>query len=271
LDMYHHVRLLELGGRLHTAPVPDAPQRILDVGTGTGIWAIDIASEYPSAEIIGTDLSPIQPRWVPPTVKFEVDDAELDWTWPPNHFDFIHSRDLAQSIKNWPDYISKMFKHTTQGGYIEIVETGPRTLSDDNSIPEGCALDVYMDGLEEGLTKSGIPLLSVPILQTYLEDAGFVDVKVITTKVPWGTWPKNKTQKEMGAFLLVMLGSGMEAYGLALFTRVLGMSTEDATNLCRDALAMIRDRKVHAYVPTYHAYGRKPEAEPKETTTQGNN
>jgi hypothetical protein len=58
------------------------------------------------------------------------------------------------------------------------VETGPRTLSDDNTIPSGCALEVYMDKLGEGLTKSGIPLLSPPILKTYLLDAGFVDVKV---------------------------------------------------------------------------------------------
>jgi len=53
---------LVLDGKLHLAPL-DAPQRILDIGTGTGIWAIDIADEYPMAEVIGTDLSPIQPRW----------------------------------------------------------------------------------------------------------------------------------------------------------------------------------------------------------------
>lgn len=34
---------------------------MLDLGTGTGIWAIDFADEYPSANVIGTDLSPIQP------------------------------------------------------------------------------------------------------------------------------------------------------------------------------------------------------------------
>jgi len=53
---------LLLDGKLHLAPL-DAPHRILDIGTGTGIWAIDVADEYPMAEVIGTDLSPIQPRW----------------------------------------------------------------------------------------------------------------------------------------------------------------------------------------------------------------
>lgn len=34
-----------LGGELHNAPINPSPQNILDLGTGTGIWAMDIA-EY---------------------------------------------------------------------------------------------------------------------------------------------------------------------------------------------------------------------------------
>ncbi len=41
LDIFHHICLLLLGGKLHLAPIQH-PQRILDVGTGTGIWAIEI-------------------------------------------------------------------------------------------------------------------------------------------------------------------------------------------------------------------------------------
>lgn len=29
----------------------------------------DFASEFPDAKVIGTDLSPIQPTWVPPNLK----------------------------------------------------------------------------------------------------------------------------------------------------------------------------------------------------------
>lgn len=39
----HHLYLLLLDGRLHLAPIGKNPQRILDIGTGTGIWAMDMA------------------------------------------------------------------------------------------------------------------------------------------------------------------------------------------------------------------------------------
>lgn len=81
MDLYHHIFLLLLNDRLSTITFDAPPQKVLDIGTGTGIWAIDFAewvldlpywftrlipkrSQYPSAEVIGTDLSPIQPAWV---------------------------------------------------------------------------------------------------------------------------------------------------------------------------------------------------------------
>ena len=78
LDLSHHTFRLSLKGGLCLTKL-DNPKRILDVGTGTGIWAIDIGDLYPEAEVIGTDLSPIQPQWVPNNVKFEIDDCTDDW------------------------------------------------------------------------------------------------------------------------------------------------------------------------------------------------
>ena len=49
LDFQHAIFMRSLSGRLFLAPIPDDVQEVLDVGTGTGIWAIDFADEYPSA------------------------------------------------------------------------------------------------------------------------------------------------------------------------------------------------------------------------------
>ena len=88
----------------------DNPQSILDIGTGTGIWAIEMGDLYPSAQIIGTDLSPIQPQWVPPNVQFEVDDAELEWLYPKASFDMIHARSLGGSLRDWPKFLERSFE-----------------------------------------------------------------------------------------------------------------------------------------------------------------
>jgi ribosomal protein L11 methylase PrmA len=56
MDLHHEI-VLQLLGELHKAPIARNPQRILDVGTGTGIWAIYMADKYPSAEGIDTQAS----------------------------------------------------------------------------------------------------------------------------------------------------------------------------------------------------------------------
>lgn len=82
-DLQHNLLVLTLNDKLGLAPPnsPDAKvKHVLDVGTGTGIWALDFADEHPEAEVskdfeigirssitdkniqvIGVDLSPIQP------------------------------------------------------------------------------------------------------------------------------------------------------------------------------------------------------------------
>ena len=80
LDLQHHMCVLSNRGKLFLAPISETPQNVLDVGTGTGIWAIEFADEYPSANVVGTDLSPSQPSWVPPNVRFEIDNANDTWS-----------------------------------------------------------------------------------------------------------------------------------------------------------------------------------------------
>lgn len=53
-DFQHHIFYLSLDGRLGLAP-PNLPGasvgRVLDLGTGTGIWAMDFGDEHPEAEV----------------------------------------------------------------------------------------------------------------------------------------------------------------------------------------------------------------------------
>ena len=63
LDLMHQMLRICLGNKLFLAPIVEKPSSILDIGTGTGIWAIEMGDDYPDTDIIGTDLSPTQPSW----------------------------------------------------------------------------------------------------------------------------------------------------------------------------------------------------------------
>jgi SAM-dependent methyltransferase len=102
LDLFHHIFTLTLNGSLFLAPITSNPQHVLDLGTGTGIWAIDFADQFPSASVIATDLSPIQPSIVPPNLEFQIDDFTQPWTFRPSSFDFIHARSIYGSVADYP-------------------------------------------------------------------------------------------------------------------------------------------------------------------------
>jgi len=63
LDLQHSTWLLSLRGKLALCPKAAGAKRVLDIGTGTGIWALDYADQHPESEVVGVDLSPIQPEW----------------------------------------------------------------------------------------------------------------------------------------------------------------------------------------------------------------
>ncbi|KAA8894706.1 S-adenosyl-L-methionine-dependent methyltransferase [Sphaerosporella brunnea] len=257
LDVMHHIYNMLLGGRLHVAPL-EKPQRILDIGTGTGIWAIEMADQYPQAEVIGTDLSPIQPSWVPPNVQFQIDDCELDWTYEKNSFDFIHIRGLQLSCKNWPRLLKQAYDHLKPGGWVEVVEWAEGRGVTDDGTDKGTAIYKYYDRLNEAGEKIGRPFRLPTPLKEMIPAAGFVNYREEIPKLPFSPWPADKKLKLIGRWYISSMESGFEAYGLALFTRVLKMDQEEGRELCAAAWKDVQGRKVHMYANTYFACGQKP-------------
>jgi metalloendopeptidase OMA1, mitochondrial len=77
LDLQYEVLKQVLDGKSHLAPLSKKrpPRRILDIGTGTGTWCIEMGDAFPGATVIGTDLSPtLMPSVSSPNVSFLVDD-----------------------------------------------------------------------------------------------------------------------------------------------------------------------------------------------------
>lgn len=157
--------------------------------------------------------------------------------------------------------------HLTPGGLAEVSEHSFNTYCADDSIPADSPITTYLNALTEGLEAVGLPIkkLTDRYLKKNMENAGFVDVQVRTFNVPWGTWPKDKQLKYMGAIELEIMTTGAEAYGMQVFTRILGIPEDKARKMMDDHVAAIRSGKEHRCHRVWQVVGRKPAVEQKES------
>lgn len=203
MDLEHHIFRLMLNNKSTLTPLKN-PSKILDLGTGTGIWAIEMAEEYPSAQVIGIDLSPVQPTLVPPNCEFLVDDFEQEWTWPDNSFDLIRGRLMQTSVADYPKLYKKIFQALKPGGYFELHDLDPRSHCDDGTLTPDSSAVRWGELLVEACAKIGRPCIELKDFRGMFEQAGLVDIKETELKRPHNAWAKDPTLKRLG-----MVGSNL--------------------------------------------------------------
>jgi SAM-dependent methyltransferase len=244
LDMQYWAIHEALEKQLIFAPIGNNPQNIIDIGTGTGIWAIDVADLYPSAAVLGTDLSPIQPAWVPPNVSFELHDC-IQYPWELNRkFDLIHTQLInAFAVRNWKEFYEEAYRNLKPGGWVENKEFDLMIQSDDNSIPEPSAIKNWLvqwdQGAGGGFRRTGAK---------YAEEmytAGFVDIVVKEFRLPLGVWDKEHLNS--GLLSLTAMTEHIEGLSNRIFMERLGMTDEQMKSATEPVVREFRLKSMHAY------------------------
>ncbi|RBA09656.1 hypothetical protein FPRO05_05592 [Fusarium proliferatum] len=215
-------------------------QKVLDVGTGTGIWAIEFADRHPNVEIVGTDLSPCQPEWVPPNVRFEIDDAALSWTWGDDEFDFIHIRYVFGAIKDWSALFSEAYRCCVPGGWVQSAEADVEFRCDDGTIDKEPNLKIYKKLFEEGGKILGNPFFVYDQQVQGFNDAGFEDITTVDYKV---TAARHWFQS---------------GYTTMMWNDVLKWPKDEYQLFLMSIRKAIRNPKIHTYMKVRYVYGRKP-------------
>ncbi|KAJ4326684.1 hypothetical protein N0V84_002910 [Fusarium piperis] len=258
LDLQHHIWKIQFDGKPALNPGVENAKRVLDIGTGTGMWALDFADAHPAAQVIGVDLSPVQPHWAPPNCRFEIDDLEKGWTWA-EPFDFILCRGMSGCFADVPALIQKAYDNLTPGGYFEVGDLSLPMGCDDGTVSKDSAIWKWHDALYEASKKIGRTIQSVAHDTAVLEKAGFVDIVHRQFKWPFSSWALDPKLKEIGRWQCVNLDMGLEAFSLALLTRVAGWTKEEVIASCAEVRKDIRNRRMHGYWTLHVVYARKPE------------
>ncbi|KAI3396540.1 hypothetical protein diail_12064 [Diaporthe ilicicola] len=257
LDLQHKAFTIYLEGALYRAPI-GRPEHVLDIATGTGIWAIKFAQEHPQATVIGTDLSMIQPVDVVPNVQFFKEDSEhSEWTHP-HPFDYVHLRLAVSCFDDHRTVIRKSFDSLKPGGWIELMDPVFQTLCADNTLH-----GTHLERLNRVMIEAGLAIgrdLQKPLkYKQWLIDAGFVELVEEVGPGPGNPWPVEPRWKELGRWLMTNTHRALRGMCWKML-RNYGMEADEVEELLRLASIDVCDTNIHYYYPIYVVYGRKPHA-----------
>ncbi len=183
LDFQHYLVRAVMQG-LYWAPNKN-PLRVLDVGTGTGRWAREVARLYPRARVVGIDLkgAPTHVGAQPESgnVTFEQGDILQGLPFAGNSFDLVHQRFLISGIPvhRWQDDVIELARVTAPGGWVELTEAG---LSQNNG-PALRQLDAWV---MEVLSRRNLDITIGSRIDTFLRGARLANVTMRRVPVPLG-------------------------------------------------------------------------------------
>lgn len=222
-----------------------------------GIWAIEFASAFPDSQVVGMDLSLIQPSNTPPNCRFIRGDAEdVDWPFTVS-FDYIHLRMMVSCFDQPRRTIKKIFENLAPGGWVEFQDVEMGACSEDGST-QGTSMERLGAYLESGLAALNRDPKIARQYESILLETGFVDVVARQLQIPCGVWPDDPKRKALGE---LFLSTYTEESLKGLSTKMLlsaGLTTEEATQLIAGTVEDYLNPQIRGYIVFHVVYGRKP-------------
>lgn len=173
-DLQHKIFRMYNGGALHRAPV-GSPRNVLEIATGTGLWAIQYAAEHPGSKITGSDISRIQPSKIPDNCSFIKEDSEHDEWIFQEPFDFIYMRMVSYAFDDYPNIFRKCFDNLEPGGWLELNDSTFVLVCDDGST-RGTNIEKWSQRMSEAQASMGRDPEVPKRYRRWMVEAGFVDV-----------------------------------------------------------------------------------------------
>lgn len=252
LDFQHFLLKYGLQGNF-LAPL-EQPSSILDVGCGTGRWAMELAQQFPNAQVIGVDLVSTE-RFTtgygllkpPDNYTFVRGNALEGLPFDANSFDFVHQRLLVAALPRdrWLPVVRELERVTRPDGWVELAECG--TPQDDPSNPYPRLWDTWIAFCR----TRGIDFTIGRSIGAMLQQGGLQQVQQHEVLFPMGKW---------GGRVGVMSSEDCLAVGKALGPGVVAagiVSADQYDALLEATTAQFSRPTGQSILSFYIAYGQK--------------
>jgi SAM-dependent methyltransferase len=250
--------------RVETSGWEQAP-RVLDLGCGTGIWMLEMASVFKNVEFVGVDIHRMGPETLEPNVVYAAPlDYEAQWSMGEKSWDLIHLQMGLGSVSNWQNLYRKVLDHLVPGtGYFESVEIDFEPRSEKGSLPPGKLGEWWRD-IKHHYETCNRRLHYDPETKRILESIGFKDVEHKTYLIPLSEWSDNPAQKRAAMWWQVAMGPGegaghgLEALSLHTLCAHSGWQPDHVQLYCNDALRQATNPELRAYNLLHIVTARAP-------------
>ncbi|KAI0369527.1 S-adenosyl-L-methionine-dependent methyltransferase [Pilatotrama ljubarskyi] len=180
---------------------PGERRRVVDLGTGTGQWVLDMAREFPHVRFYGVDIVPIATRYPPRNVNFEMYDIMEPLRYGSGTIDMVHARSITMGIRDYRALLQEVARVLRHGGLFVSCEWGRYPAMNDGSdvrsrAPRACA---FFDAVRETLrVRRGIESVAERIPHIVGESRQFTNIEARCFRAPIGDWWDDPVKKELG-------------------------------------------------------------------------
>ncbi|KAJ6513050.1 S-adenosyl-L-methionine-dependent methyltransferase [Mycena sanguinolenta] len=241
LDEMHNKLSQYFGNKLGPAPFDSLrPKKILDLGCGSGAWlaskalhvgstkaqeiiyrAIQAAAQFPEAEVVAVDQSPLPNRSLPPNITFQLADLTQKLDFQDEMFDIVHSRWVMSRVSalvrtlslklrsdtklvDGADILKRVSRLVKPGGLLLIADTDLVSLAESGGPATRRILYKFKE-IQNGLgadTEFGKKIAAI------ITSLGhFSDIQVKKVSIPFGA---NGSDEALNQFGLGMRKSTIE-------------------------------------------------------------
>jgi trans-aconitate methyltransferase len=128
-DLWYKV----LDNKLFTTPPLKNNDKVLDVGTGSGKWIVDMCFDYPDVRLLGIDPCYMQLHGMN-GLNLIRDLEGSEWPFTQKQaLHLIHAQGLAGRISDWKGLYQNAYKHLLPGGWMEVKEHDMKFYSNSES------------------------------------------------------------------------------------------------------------------------------------------